>query len=88
MLHYHSLSEAQNLFKVLSAPMRIKIMELLYEGGDRNLNDLANKLGLTNSAVSLHVKALESAGLIECSFRSRETRIYENLQTTSRIPAD
>lgn len=65
MLHYHSLSEAQELFKVLSAPMRIKIMELLYEGGDRNLNDLATALGLTNSAVSLHIKALESAGLIE-----------------------
>ena len=46
----------EKTFKALSAPMRLKIMEILYEDGDKNLNDLANMLGLTNSAISLHIK--------------------------------
>lgn len=65
MLHLHSLSEAQEVFKALSAPMRIRIIELLYENGEKNLNDLARELQLTNSAISQHIKTLEQAGLIE-----------------------
>jgi predicted transcriptional regulator len=59
------MSDASEIFKALSAPMRLKIMEILYEDGDKNLNDLANMLGLTNSAISLHIKKLQEVGLIE-----------------------
>lgn len=65
MLHFHSMKEASEVLKALSAPMRIEIMEILYKDGDKNLNDLANMLGLTNSAISLHISKLEKAGLIE-----------------------
>lgn len=65
MKHFKSMQAALPVFKALSAPMRIKIMELLYEEGDKNLNDLAVALGLTNSALSLHTKILKEAGLIE-----------------------
>lgn len=65
MLHFESMKDASEIFKALSAPMRLKIMEILYEDGDKNLNDLATMLNLTNSAISLHIKKLEEVGLIE-----------------------
>ena len=65
MLHFSSMRDAGEVFKALSAPMRIRIMEIIYEEGDKSLNDLASMLDLTNSAISLHVKKLEEVGLIE-----------------------
>lgn len=65
MLYFNSLKDATNVIKALSAPMRLKIMEIIHEDGDKNLNDLANMLNLTNSAISLHIKKLQEAGLIE-----------------------
>lgn len=65
MLYFNTLNDASEIFKALSAPMRIKIMEILYEDGDKNLNELASMLNLTNSAISLHIKKLEDVGLIE-----------------------
>lgn len=64
MKHFKSMQEAQTVFKALSAPMRVRIMELLYEEGDWKLDDLARKLKLTNSAVSMHVERLIEAGLV------------------------
>ena len=34
MLHFESMKAASEMFKALSAPMRLKIMEILYEDGD------------------------------------------------------
>lgn len=65
MLYFNSLKDASEVIKALSAPMRLKIMEIIYEDGDKNLNELANMLNLTNSAISLHIKKLQDAGLIE-----------------------
>ena len=45
--------------------MRLRIMELIYEDDNKSLNDIANILKLTNSAISLHIKKLEEVGLIE-----------------------
>ena len=64
MLYLHSLSEAEEIFKALSTPMRLRILELVYEDDQMSMNDLAKALGLTNSAISLHVSKLEDAGLI------------------------
>lgn len=64
MLYLHSLSEAEEIFKALSTPMRIRILELIYENDQMSMNDLAKTLGLTNSAISLHVGKLEDAGLV------------------------
>ena len=65
MLHFNSMNEASEIFKALSAPMRLRIMELIYEDDNKSLNDIANILKLTNSAISLHIKKLEEVGLIE-----------------------
>ena len=65
MLHFNSLQEAEQVFKALSTPMRLKIMEMIYENDNLSMNDLAVALGLTNGAISMHVNKLEEAGLVK-----------------------
>ncbi|MBR1651108.1 MAG: metalloregulator ArsR/SmtB family transcription factor [Lachnospiraceae bacterium] len=64
MLYFKSLVEAEEVFKALSAPMRLRIMELISENDQLSMNDLAETLDLTNSAISMHVSKLEAAGLV------------------------
>ncbi len=65
MLYFQSIGEAESVFKALSTPMRIKIMEMIYQNDQLNMNDLAEALGLTNGAISMHVSKLEEAGLVK-----------------------
>lgn len=65
MLYFRSLGEAENVFKALSTPMRLRIMEMIYEDDMLSMNDLAEALGLTNGAISMHVSKLENAGLVK-----------------------
>lgn len=65
MLYFHSLSEAEEVFKALSTPMRLKIMEMIYKDDSLSMNDLAEALNLTNGAISMHVSKLEEAGLVK-----------------------
>lgn len=64
MLHFDTMEAALLPCKALSSKVRIEIMELLYEKGGKNLNEIAELLGLSNSAVGVHVGKLEEAGLI------------------------
>lgn len=70
MLYFQSISEAENVFKALSTPMRLKIMEMIYEDSNLSMNDLAEALGLTNGAISMHVSKLEEAGLVKIKVTS------------------
>ena len=63
MLYFKSIREAEDVFKALSTPMRLKIMEMIYDNDQLSMNDLAEALGLTNSAISMHVGKLVDAGL-------------------------
>lgn len=65
MLYFKTIAEAEEVLRALSAPMRLKIMEMIYEDDTLSMNDIANKLGLTNSAISMHVSKLDNAGLIK-----------------------
>ena len=58
------MKEAAELFKLLSVDTRIEIVELL-KGGPMTVNALAEALGVTQSAVSQHLRVLRSAGLVE-----------------------
>ncbi len=80
MLYLRSLKEAEETFKALSAPMRLRIMELIYENSNLSLNDLAEILGLTNSAISLHVSKLEHAGLVTIKTTSGKRGIRKVVQ--------
>lgn len=64
MLHLSSLDEAEKVIKALSAPMRVEILKMIYDTPSLNMNDLAQALQLTNSAISMHVSKLVEAGLV------------------------
>ena len=44
--------------------MRLRIVEILGTHGERNLNELAAHLGVTNGAMTAHIRLLSDAGII------------------------
>lgn len=52
------------LCKALSSPVRLKIVQLIYEHHGMNLNELAAQLDITNSAMTAHIRLMEEAGII------------------------
>lgn len=65
MIHIKDLRSGLNIFKALSSDIRIEILELLNTYESLNLNEIAEKLGLTNGAITMHIKKLEESGLID-----------------------
>ena len=66
--HYVGLKESDlyiltEIFKVLGNPTRIRILLLLMEQ-DANVSDLAEQLGMTQSAVSHQLNLLKSNKLV------------------------
>ena len=58
------MKESADLFKILSVDKRIEIIELLKKE-PMNVNSLADNLGVTQSAVSQHLRVLKAAGLVK-----------------------
>ena len=58
------MKEAAELFKILSVDKRIEIIELLKKE-PMSVNALAVALGITQSAVSQHLRVLKGAGLVK-----------------------
>ena len=58
------MKEAARLFKILSVDKRIEIVELLKKEA-RSVNAMAEALGITQSAVSQHLRVLKAAGLVK-----------------------
>jgi len=58
------MKESAELFKLLSVDKRIEIIELLKKE-PMSVNALADALGITQSAVSQHLRVLKSAGLVK-----------------------
>ncbi|MBI4965257.1 MAG: winged helix-turn-helix transcriptional regulator [Desulfomonile tiedjei] len=52
------------LFKVLGVESRIRIIDILKQRGPLGVNEMAQILGITPSAVSQHLKILRHAGLV------------------------
>jgi predicted transcriptional regulator len=65
LIHIKDLRSGLNIFKALSSEIRIEILELLNTYESLNLNEIAEKLGLTNGAITMHIKKLEESGLID-----------------------
>lgn len=65
LIHIKDLRSGLNLFKALGSETRIEIINLLTKYDSLNLNDIAEKLNLTNGAVTTHIKKLEENGLID-----------------------
>lgn len=58
------MKESADLFKILSVDKRIEIVERLKKE-PMSVNALAEALGITQSAVSQHLRVLKSAGLVK-----------------------
>lgn len=58
------MKETAELFKILSVDKRIEIIELLKKEA-MSVNALADALGITQSAVSQHLRVLKAAALVK-----------------------
>lgn len=85
------------LFGVLVDPTRLKLLRLLSQQQEPNalcVNDLAYRLGITQSAVSQHLRVLKSTGLVKgerCGYRihyfiNQEALIQVQKQISSALP--
>jgi DNA-binding transcriptional ArsR family regulator len=57
------MKDAAELFKILSVDKRIEIIELLKKEA-MSVSALAESLGVTQSAISQHLRVLKAAGLV------------------------
>jgi DNA-binding transcriptional ArsR family regulator len=60
--------------QVLAEPRRVAILELLRDG-ERPVGDLVGRLGVSQPAVSKHLRVLKEAGLVE-SRVDAQRRLY------------
>src|SRR3989338_5802458 len=58
------MKDAAEFFKLLSVDKRIEIIELLKED-NMNVNSIAKSLGISQSAISQHLRVLKAAGLVK-----------------------
>jgi ArsR family transcriptional regulator len=65
------IEELADIFKALSDPTRLRLVKLLSEcssgecnGGALCVNALASRLGVSQSAVSQHLRVLKQVGLV------------------------
>ena len=70
MIHVHDLKAGLPIFKCLSSPIRIEILELLQEAGPLGMTEIAEKVGVTGGALTPHIKLLEESGLISISLNA------------------
>ena len=55
----------QTVLKAISEPRRMRILEILRDEGDLSVGEITERVEVTQQAVSLHLKVLEEAGLVE-----------------------
>jgi predicted transcriptional regulator len=72
MLRVNGLDDGFELFRTLGSEMRMQIVKLLAEGAEMSLNEIASSLGVTNGALTPHIRKLESVGII--CVRSEHTK--------------
>ncbi len=70
----NEIEQIAEIFKALSDPTRLRLIKLLNDcppgvcqGGPLCVNALAHQLGVTQSAVSQHLRILKQAGLVRGS---------------------
>ena len=57
--------KAQAVLKAVAEPRRFEILRILRDEGDLSVAELTRRVEVTQQAVSLHLKVLEDAGLVE-----------------------
>jgi predicted transcriptional regulator len=64
MLHLRSLKESLPLFRALGSDIRVRILETLAGSGPMRMSAIASAVGITDGALTPHIKALAKCGLI------------------------
>ena len=64
MLHLHSLREGLPLFRALGSDIRISILETLAKNGPMHMAAISSAVGITDGALTPHIKALAKCGII------------------------
>jgi DNA-binding transcriptional ArsR family regulator len=67
-MDYKRIEEQAALFSVLADPTRLKLLRLLLQQREPDalcVNALAFRLGVTQPAISQHLKVLKDAGLVQ-----------------------
>jgi len=83
-MDYESIDEQAALFGVLADSTRLKLLRLLAQQSEPNalcVNALAYRLGVTQSAVSQHLRVLKSAGLVKGERRGYRIHYFINQET-------
>jgi len=78
-----TLQEQADIFGVLSDPTRLKILKLLSLQNQPDalcVNALAHILGITQSAVSQHLRILKAAGMVKNEKRGYRVHYFLNRQ--------
>lgn len=80
-----------DFFKALGHPLRIRILELLAEG-EKNVNELQNRIGSEGSAVSQQLTVLRSKNIVygtkdgnKVTYSLRDPMIIELLSVARKI---
>jgi len=68
--------KASEIFKTLSDPTRLKILQLLMRTKEMCVHEIAEGAGASNSATSHQLAKLEDRGIVK-SFRMGQTICYE-----------
>ncbi len=69
MIRINGLTEGLEYFKALGSDVRMSIIELLSKNKSMSMNELALALGLTNGALTPHIRMLEQTSIIHVEAR-------------------
>lgn len=70
MLYIHDLQEGVAIFKCLSSPLRVSIINLLLSEGPLSMTDISQKLEITGGALTPHIKQLVDNDFVTVSLES------------------
>jgi predicted transcriptional regulator len=65
MIHVDNLKDGLPIFRALSSDVRTRILKLLVEHNKLNMSEIARRLGMSNGALTVHIKKLEDCKIIE-----------------------
>ena len=65
-----------DVFAAIAQPTRRSILEMLAEGGELTVSDIASRFRISPPAISQHLKILREARLVRMH-KNRQQRIYE-----------
>jgi ArsR family transcriptional regulator len=89
-MDYTSIDEQAALFGVLADPTRLKLMRLLAQQQEPDalcVNALACRLGVTQSAVSQHLRILKSANLVKGERRGYRVHYFIDRDAMNLVQA-